>query len=924
MAALTLKSKGGAAIILRGTRAVPGTAQAAPVFSDCDEDCCNGGRIVATIEPNTCVRWPEDCSVYPRSIEGALYGPWGVERVVLAYEGCEPHPGPNGTKYTALYVGRSRAWCESGVKCGFTPLLGTPTDCETMLVETPRLVDVDAPRIGLYDLGHALLLCMFDFLETSDFKRRFRGVIDNFVDGTPYPGNPWDIPARVPRKYRETLAQFYEGYFAGDTVDAFLSFIAIRDAKGFFDVFKAQAEDSDAYSRAIQSALAWVLQPEQLSLVAAYLQYMAFPDTESVLENGPEGVNVIRGQMMFESVRATVDLRFVEKIVELKTKEVCNGVVQSGAGGGGSEESGWPYTFDSAEGSVDIERGCGPRIVFSFTESYGDSVRVPFRINADMAACCSYDAQSVFVSIVEGRHLDGVHFLMLCPHGAETPDCLFGDLVIVGSFPSYELTATCCCWHDDHQHNPVARLVDGSGAEWDGATLTLEGGVVVVTPRIPITISVQVQYYDGTEIAADQCNNIPAELTASVGGTEIRLALSGSTYVGSGYIDCAPGTPSVSIGGGGGDWETYPTITSAFCDRYHGWTATGVALPRLRTFDVMLVQDDAEVQSAGCNGMYPAQILVNHHEIPNPVTTITVCDDDPSSISYERSYLDGSKFSAVLTNPENIPHVLIDETNGPGAPYSAVWTGSQLVLTWRLKCDEAVYGTIRVKLNGGRAAGGGSGFERDGYYVIVAPIGEAVTAPAFMRMCFTPSYANGETFPATMPSGTTALELLWTGSVSVSVSADACAEPAHSFPHGFFERPCKGWTVNVTSSAASDVFCAAVRSKLFASRPGSICGVPVTFAWTGGGWSYSGPITTRDATAPSWSMASLGPRHASARTDVPTTADYGLCSFVNFKATLPAIRGELECGSGGLLTGTGSTAISWSDPWLSKFDDGGN
>lgn len=956
MSIVTIRSKGGGRLILRGSRQISGGGSV-PVFSDCPEACCNHGRIEAVVEAGTCVRLPEDCSVFPRTIEGMFV--WTnpnthetfSERVVLKYDSCEPNnPNIPFPIFTARYVGKSLTWCESGVKCGFIPTLSTPQSCETMEVPFPKL-ESDGPTVGKNTIKNACFLVLFDYLvrRNSDLAARFARIINSFVEDTPYPDNPWDIYNHVPRSYWDRIVSLFDAFFFGDDTfwGAYVSFLySERDYYGFFDELK-NGLTSEEFDEKIQEAVEWLADPKQLTYMCAFLMRRKFNNLQNVLASDFQGPFTFYDQ---PQAGITETLKFYKKVEELRTKEVCNGNVQpdsssssSSSSSSGSEESGWPFTWDYHHdtGSLVVRDDCGVVAEFGFTENYGDTVNFPVHINSNMAACCNYDAELVFAAIFENQHPD-LHPQITCHHG-DVPNCLWNDEEITGSFPNYNIGATCCC---RRPHTPTLEFVDDKGVVWDGATVTLSNGVLEVTPKIPITVTIQVKDGSGKPIVAGEnedepCSNLPETLSATANGVSITLRLSGSEYSGTGFIDCTSGTPNVTVSAGGyGVWWNDPYVDSVTCDRYHGWTAVGTVVPQNRHFNLELFFDcgDSEIctdysaSSMPRLRIYPRSMSSQElHE--NEVYEGTVCGTDPTIAIDGTPASDYWSWKADLLNKEDQPYVMLETTadeDGLHEPSDVVWDPSTETLTivWKAVCDPTEFGTIRVKLNGAEASSG-DGRVDNGYYILVARAGDPISEPTYSfpdGTCLTMAYRGGASFPSTMPAGSTDLELEWTASVSITVDSNNASWPigSNTCPATPSSHPACENYLSYNPSEAS--FFTQVKNRSISGNVGGTA-VSFTFDSTTESWTFSGTITIRDVSAgvpwrfnggsygtagDNWENWAASANYKSFNDACPGGRGLvWLCKYGAETATIATVSGTLTCQSR-TLVGSGTADVELS------------
>lgn len=436
------------------------------------------------------------------------------------------------------------------------------------------------------------------------------------------------------------------------------------------------------------------------------------------------------------------------------------------------------------------------------------------------------------------------------------PDSHWGDLSVVGGFPDYLVGTWCCC--DDCL--PELSFRNASGQTWGGASIDVSGSPAIVSPRIPIRISVQATYCDGTAATADSCNGLPATLTARAGAETIVLNLTGSEYSGTGFVDFTAREPAVSIAPEEDTsrfWRyPYPEISGVTCDRYEGWIATGVAHPVKRSFTLELVLDATDALGRDCvNPMHQIRATAGgryllgadtSHE--TDTTSDTVCGEDPScDLS---PYLSGDFITAELdtTNQPGVAMYYLSSGQAPGAPFSASWNASTntLTLTWRIVCDRSK-DIVKVPIPpqcSGRISFA-SGWINGSDWVFVGDGRNWPQHPPMLCDCL--AVLDWPSAPTTM-----------TCSVGYPQSIDVY----------IFVNDTNGWWALAQANGITDFSCY-----------GSIDGYSIRYSFDPNNrlWSYHGPLPAAATTAPSWSF--WGPQiDWSGQQSVPSTSGALVCS----------------------------------------------
>ena len=492
---------------------------------------------------------------------------------------------------------------------------------------------------------------------------------------------------------------------------------------------------------------------------------------------------------------------------------------------------------------------------------YGEGVSYEIHVDVPASNCgCGSYLESTWryaVDAMFGSGADGFAFDIRCRNGN------WGGTSVVGSYPDYLAGAWCCC--TDCSESPEAALSfrNSSGQTWDGARIEVSGSSATVRPRIPLRISIPATYCDGTAATADSCNGIPSSLTARVGTETIVLALDGSAYSGTGFVDCTSGAPDVQItaGEGGSDVWRYPSpaISSVACDPYEGWIATGYARPVRRSFRLALVLDATAAYADGGDCVHPMHQIradavlstgerytleagVDHE---TATTEVTACGEDPScDLS---PYMSGSFITAQL-DTTNQPGVSMDAYSGQasGAPYSASWNAStnMLTLTWRVVCDRSK-SIVKVPIPPQCSISFDAGWIKGSDWVFVGDGRNWPQHPPMLCDCL--AVLDWPSAPTTM-----------TCSVGYPQIMDVY----------IFVNDTNGWWALAQANGITDFSCY-----------GSIDGYSIRYSFDPNNrlWLYHGPLPAAATTAPSWSF--WGPQiDWSGQQSVPSTSGALVCS----------------------------------------------
>ncbi len=533
------------------------------------------------------------------------------------------------------------------------------------------------------------------------------------------------------------------------------------------------------------------------------------------------------------------------------------------------DDSGEPLVPRSAGCCKDPETGDVYYCV-TFECDYGAWVSYTVHVDVPASNCgCQGYLESIwryYVDAMFSGGADGFAIDIRCRDGN------WGQPSITGSFPDYLIGVHCCC-SDCSAVSADVSFRNSSGADWDGARFEVSGTTVTITPRIPITITVPVTYCDGTAATADECNGLPPTLEAHAGDETIVLALSGSTYSGTGFVDCTSSAPTVYIStgeGGSSVWRYgYPSISSVTCDPYEGWMATGEAHPIRRSFTLELVLDATPAYANGGDCVHPMYginavvdgryILQAYSDNETATITVTSCGEDPSCDLSLSSYWRGNLMTAEL-DTTNQPGIALYVNSGllSGAPYSASWNASTntLTLTWKVVCD-ADKSIAKVPIPNACAGriSYSAGWIKGSDWIFV---GDARNWPSHPpQLCDCLAVLDWPSVPTTMtcsvgyPAGTT---------VYITVNDT------------------NGWWALAQANGITDFSCY-----------GTIDGHSIRFTYDAYGrmWTYSGSLPASATSAPAWTF--WGPVY----------------DWSSGTQSVPSVSGTLVCSSG-FLTGGGS------------------